>query len=193
VDEDTRDIPVLPGNYKIVIKYGDTSSETAVKVIPDPRFEYNEEVDKAVYTLSKRLNMSTEKLSSAMAKLQASDKTVEHVLTQAKAGAAREVVAASEAMQQKIKELNNLARAPRPDKQVGAWQSFAVTATSKLSDASQALRGRLFVPTTQDVKVIEEAEQLVGEFVKAVDDFYSNQWLTYKRQVEGASLSWFRE
>ncbi|WOK07869.1 hypothetical protein RT717_04410 [Imperialibacter roseus] len=191
--EDSRDIPVLPGDYKIVVKYGDASSETAVKVIPDPRFEYDEEVDKAVYTLSKRLNVSTEKLASAMARLQASDKTIEHVLTQAKAVAAKEVVTASEAIQQKIKALNDLARAPRPDKQVGAWQSFAVTATSKMSDAAQALRGRLFVPTSQDVKVIEEAEQLVGDFVKAVDSFYATEWAAYKKQVEEAELSWFRE
>ncbi|MEQ8808391.1 MAG: hypothetical protein RIE59_04930, partial [Imperialibacter sp.] len=161
--------------------------------IPDPRFEYNEEVDKAVYTLSKRLNVSTEKLATAMARLQASDKSIEHVLTQAKAVAAKEVVNASESIQQKIKSLNDMARAPRPNKQVGAWQSFAVTATSKLGEAAQTLRGRLFVPTSQDEKVIEEVEQLVGDFAKAVDSFYMTEWLAYKKQVEEAKLSWFRE
>jgi len=193
VDEDTRDIPVLPGNYKVVVKYGDASSETSVRVIPDPRFDYQPEVDKAVYDLSKRLNLATEKLATAMAKLQASEKTVEHVLDQAKTAAAKEVVAGSEQVQQKLTALNNLARAPRPDKQVGAWQSFAVTPTSKLSDAAQALRGRLFVPTSQDVKVIEEAEQLVEEFVQAISNFYDSDWSAYKKQVEEAKLSWFKE
>tara|TARA_R110002012_G_scaffold256400_1_gene436506 strand:+ start:19999 stop:20148 length:150 start_codon:yes stop_codon:yes gene_type:complete len=49
------------------------------------------------------------------------------------------------------------------------------------------------VPTSQDVKVIEEAEQLVGDFVKAVDSFYATEWPAFKKQVEEAELSWFRE
>lgn len=193
VDEETRDIPVLPGEYRVVVKYGGVSAETSVKVIPDPRFDYRPEVDQAVYELSKRLNLSTKKLAAAFSKLQASEKTIEQVLAQAKAAGVSDVVTASEAVKRKIKALNDLARAPRPDKQVGAWQSFAVTATSKMSDAAQALRGRLFVPTEQDVKLIEETEQLVGDFVKAVEGFYASEWPAYQKKVEEAKLSWFRE
>jgi hypothetical protein len=53
--------------------------------------------------------------------------------------------------------------------------------------------GRLVGPTTDNVKVIEEAEQLVGVFAQAVDTFYTSDWPSYKKQVEEAKLSWFKE
>ncbi|MEQ8413356.1 MAG: hypothetical protein RIB71_02785 [Imperialibacter sp.] len=43
------------------------------------------------------------------------------------------------------------------------------------------------------MKVIEQAGQQVGEFVKAVASFYETEWPTYKKQVKEAKLSWFRE
>lgn len=193
VDEESRDIPVVPGNFKVVISLGEVSDETTVRVIPDPRFDYNAEVDVAVNLLQKRLDKSTEKLATALAKLQQSGTTVEHVLNQARQAGNQQVTDVSNTMKAKLKELTDVARGKRPDKQVGAWQSFEVTAASRVSDAGQALMGRLHKPSMQDVQLVEQAEKLVDAFVKSVDVFYESDWLNYKKQVEEADLSWFRE
>lgn len=193
VDEDTRDIPVVPGDYRAVVKYKGLSDATELKVIPDPRFDYEEEVDRALYLAQKRLDKTTEKLASVLTQLQHSEKVVAQVQLQAKEAGNQEVLAATDRMKERLVVLNGLVRAQRPDKQVGAWQSFEVTPVSKLSDAEQVLRARLHLPSSQDMELLEEAEGLVNEFAKTVDAFYASEWPAYQKQVEVAKLSWFRE
>ncbi len=191
VDEDSRGIPVVPGKYKAVVKCGELSDTTEVRVIPDPRFAYEEAVDVALYQAQKRLDKSTAKLAEALNRLQSSTEIVEKVTVHAFEAGHDDLVAASEAMAKELKRLNAIAKAPRPARQVGAWQSFEVTASSKVADASQALMARLYTPSAQDMALVEQAEELVDLFLKQVNAFYDKEWPAYRKQVEEADLSWF--
>jgi TRAP-type uncharacterized transport system substrate-binding protein len=96
-------------------------------------------------------------------------------------------------VKQSLKTLTEAATGSRPAKQVGAWTSFQVTPQSKISEANQALRARLYKPSEQDIKRIEEAEQLTNNYIMEVDKFYSNEWKSFRDKVEAAKLSWFKD
>ncbi len=49
----SREIPVLPGAYKIVLEYQEAKDSTSVQVIPDPRFDIPGAVDEKLYTYQK--------------------------------------------------------------------------------------------------------------------------------------------
>ena len=77
----SREIPVLPGVYKIVLEFNGKKDSTEVNVIPDPRFDIPTEVDeqlynyqKSVYSEKTRLDAAFEKLDSRTALLNKMEK-----------------------------------------------------------------------------------------------------------------------
>ncbi|MEQ9443196.1 MAG: hypothetical protein RIG62_29435 [Cyclobacteriaceae bacterium] len=194
IDEESRDIPVLPGTYTIVLSYADTKDTTEVTVIPDPRFEHQPEVDEALYALRKQLDKGVAQFATSLNRLAESDTTARQVLSQLDQlndSSHMELRKSTQAIQDKIKALNDQAKGRRPEKQVGAWQSFETTAYSKVSDALQALRARLVIPSSQDEELVAQAEQLVKDFRNKVEAFYANEWKSYRQEVTQANLSWF--
>lgn len=192
--DDPKGIPVVPGTYKVVLSYLGKKDSTIVKVIPDPRFDNLQGVDESNYLISKRLDTATEKLAKELDRINKSEEIVDQILQQIKATAREgELKVASEKIKKGLNDLMDIARAPRPTKQIGAWSSFEVTPQSKLSEAQQALRARLYKPSSQDVERVEVAEQLINEFVKKSNTFFENEWKTYRDTVKSANLNWFKD
>lgn len=194
-DPEAKGILALPGKYKVVLMYQGKKDSAYVNVIPDPRFDYSQEVEEAHHAILKRLDKSTEKLSLALTQLKESNEIVDKILMQlneSKAPQREELINATTAMKDVLKKLTESATGARPAKQVGAWSSFDLTAQSKNSEAQQALRARLYKPSPQDVQRVEIAEQLTEAFIKQVDTFFSTKWIEYRSSIEAARLSWFK-
>ncbi len=193
-DPDAKGILALPGKYKVVLNYQGMKDSTYVNVIPDPRFDYSNEIEVANHDILKRLDKTTEKLSIALSRVKESNEVVDKILLQLNDVKTHEGGALSKTsygMKESLKKLNESATGSRPARQVGAWSSFQVTPQSKISEAHQALRARLSNPSIQDVQRVEVAEQLTREFIKQVDAFFLKDWNDYRTQVEAARLSWF--
>ncbi|MFP4091239.1 MAG: WD40/YVTN/BNR-like repeat-containing protein [Cyclobacteriaceae bacterium] len=194
VSDESRGIPVLTGRYRIVVHFEGEKDTTEVQVIPDPRFEPMPEVDAAHYTLLKRLDQSVAGLSDAMNRLSTSQETLENIqqqLNKMDYGADHALREASRKIDAKLKALNDQARGKRPEKQVGAWQSFETTAYGQVSGTLWRLQGRTFEPSSQDEAEVAKAEELVKSFKQSVNAFYNTDWKNYRQQVERAGLSWF--
>jgi photosystem II stability/assembly factor-like uncharacterized protein len=195
-DAEDRGILALPGKYKVVLRYSNTKDSTYVNVIPDPRFAYSREVDEAHHGALRRLDNTTAKLASVLLRLKESTEVVDKILLQlneSKSTDAEALKNLSTQVKQSLKALTEAATGSRPAKQVGAWTSFQVTPQSKISEAQQALRARLYKPSEQDIRRIEEAEQLTNSYIAEVDKFYSGEWKSFKEKVEAAKLSWFKD
>ncbi|MEQ8363485.1 MAG: hypothetical protein RH948_11490 [Cyclobacteriaceae bacterium] len=194
--DDPKGIPVVPGTYKVVLSYLGKKDSTTVKVIPDPRFDEMKVVDESNYLIAKRLDAATAKLAKALKRINESGEVVDQILVQLKLNKSKEtdeLKVASEKIDKALSDLTDMARAPRPKKQVGAWSSFEVTPQSKLSDAQQALRARLYKPSEQDIERVEVAEKLINEFVEKSNSFFDNEWKAYRDKVKAANLNWFKE
>jgi uncharacterized protein YicC (UPF0701 family) len=130
-----------------------------------------------------------------LTRLKENNEVVDKILLQLKDSKTNEgevLRTTSSTIKESIKKLTELATGSRPAKQVGAWTSFQVTAQSKISEAQQALRARLYKPSAQDVQRVEIAEQLTKEFVEQADSFFLKDWSAYRDKVESARLSWFK-
>lgn len=196
VSENSKGIPVVPGDYKVVLTYGDKKDSVLLKVIPDPRFDYSSEVDAAHYAILKRLDEASEKFATVLIRINESAEVVDRIINQLKlseSGQTELLTKASIAMKEKLKGLIDMARGTRPTKQVGAWSSFEVTPQSKLAEAQQALRARLYTPSAQDMERVTVAEKLINEFVKNAESFFSNDWEAYRKQMEQGRISWFKD
>lgn len=192
--EGPKGIPVLPGDYKVVLSYKGKKDSTTVKVIPDPRFDHSNEVDEAHYLILKRLDKAAGKLGNALRDVEESGQVVDNVLQQLNAGGGPgEIKKASLDMKERLGHLLDKARAPRPNKQIGAWSSFEVTPQSKLYEAQNALRARLYKPSRQDIERVEVAEELIDGFVAQARLFFDKEWATYMEKVKAAQLSWFKD
>jgi photosystem II stability/assembly factor-like uncharacterized protein len=194
-DPEAKGILALPGRYKVVLHYSGYKDSTFLNVIPDPRFDYSKEVEEAHHAILKRLDETTSKLANALSVLKQSNEVVDKIILQLKESKSQQredLMKNSVAIKESIKTLIESVTGSRPTRQVGAWTSFQVTAQSKISEAQQALRARLYKPSAQDIQRVEVAEQLTDRFVEQVDGFLSKDWLNYKNNVESARLSWFK-
>jgi len=65
----SKGIPVLPGNYTIVLRSASDKDTTQVKVIADPRFDMDPEVDGALYAFRKQIDRQVEVMSKTLKRI----------------------------------------------------------------------------------------------------------------------------
>lgn len=139
--------------------------------------------------------MTTGELLSALL-LEDQDAVVNKIqsqLNESKNPQREELVKLSNVINGKIKNLKESGSGSRPARQIGAWTSFQVTPQSKVSEAQQALRARLYKPSPQDIQRVDVAEQPTNKLVEKVGAFFSKEWREYQNEVESAHLTWFKD
>ncbi len=194
-DDEYKGIPVLPGTYTVRIDYQGAIDSTTVTVVPDPRFPYVREVEEANLALRKRLDGTVAALAGGLKDVREFNATVDKVIQQLDQSgqSTAELRKQSGEVKEKLRTLNEAAVGKRPNRQIGAWSSFDVTARSKVNDALSATRARNNGPSEQDVRLVEEAEQLTNAWLAQLRQFKDTEWQRYRAQVEAAKLTWFRD
>ncbi|MGC1516655.1 MAG: hypothetical protein WA810_13855, partial [Maribacter sp.] len=129
-DDFSRDIPVLPGKYTIVLKSGEFSDSTMVNILPDPRFELEPNVDEQLYAYRKAIDVQVARFNIQLKEIDAKNKLLEGLSEQID-GDKGEIDEAIEPqvnlMKLALKNLRAKGQTPKPERQVGAWQSFETT------------------------------------------------------------------
>jgi hypothetical protein len=187
----SRGIPVLPGEYQIVVRAGDHSDTTRMRVISDPRFSLEPEVDEQLYTYQKAVDAQASRLSALLAGLDEKTEKLNMVLRYLKdlqEEKRADLPSSIEAMLATIKTTRALGQTPRPDRQVGAWRSYAVTAHAKVREAQRKAMSRMTVPSLQDWGTVDEAEVLVEDFEQEVERFNLDAWRPFAVRLETMAL-----
>jgi hypothetical protein len=189
----SRDIPVLPGDYKIVLQYGSFEDSTQVRVIEDPRFDLDPEVDLALYNYRKEVDLQVvilarhlndiDKKKSLVGKLQ---KQWDEDPSQPQDELKKQI----DKMKDDLVALRAKGQTPRPDRQVGAWQSFETSPHSKLREAQSIGRAQTTEISPQHREVLEEASSLIADFSDQVDAFMKKDWTSFEKAVKKSDLQW---
>jgi hypothetical protein len=193
VHDETRGIPVLPGEYTIILSIEGVSDTTVVNVLPDPRFALNPEVDIALYAFKKSVDVQVEILAKALVKI---DQRLERLkklsqqLNELKYSNDHELVKKVVDMQVKLEDLRSMGQTPRPKRQVGAWQTLEITPYSKVNDALAASMARVTIPSEQDLQLVTQAKQLVDAFDARVTAFVKTEWKQLENEIRKAQISW---
>jgi len=48
-------------------------------------------------------------------------------------------------------------------------------------------------PGVQEEKMVENAETMIGQGIKKINDFLTGKWAAYRQQVEGTKLNLFKD
>lgn len=189
----SRDIPVLPGDYKIVLKQGVHSDTTKVTVIADPRFNLKPNVDKALYDYKKAVDAQVKILSDRLEEIDLKIKKVDIFLgkiNKSESKADQILVGMLENMKQSLKDLKAKGKTPKPDRQVGAWQSFETSPYSKIREALSIAAAQINEPSAQHQEILEQGKSLVTEFSKMVTDFIKDEWAPFETNVKKNHNTW---
>ncbi|RIA09255.1 photosystem II stability/assembly factor-like uncharacterized protein [Flavobacteriaceae bacterium MAR_2010_72] len=187
LEEGSSGIKVLPGEYTIVLNYKSFKDSTAIKVINDPRFELDEIVDVKLYEYRKLADVQVGKLFSLLNDIDVKTKKVEKIKQSLKENITsfKTVNDAIEHMLLSLDDLRSKGQTPRPKhRQVGAWQSFEVSPYSKLAYVLRIAAARTTLPSSQDLKQLEDATKLIDNFELNVNRFLSNDWNSFVKLLE---------
>lgn len=184
-------IAVLPGTYKIILDYEGAVDTTYVKVTPDPRFQLAPEVDRQLYGYRKDIDTQVAALAQTLntidKKLVQLDKSISG-LKKAEADGNIETVGALHKMKQRLKALRAQGKTPKPERQIGAWQSFEITPYSRLQDLLGIAAAQTTLISEQHRELLEEATTNISAYSKEVAAFMQNEWEPFAaaHRIEGA-------
>lgn len=196
INDESRGIAVLPGRYKVVLKYGSEESSTFVNVIADPRFDLAPEIDEHLYQYKKDVNTQVQTLSSSLKSISQKKRALDDLEKQLSNLGEKSNAAVSESLKNlraKLVALSAMGKTPRPDRQVGAWQTSAVTPSSKVKDIQMIAMSRLRAISNQEIELLAEAKQSVGAYKTAVDRFQEKDWKPFLEQVKALGINWLIE
>lgn len=188
---DARGIAVLPGDYTIALTYGDFKDTTQVKVIPDPRFDMDREVDQALYAFRKEIDNQVEALAKQFHAIDDKKELLEKTakLLKEKGFATNDsLVISVQRMTEALKELRAKGQIPRPERQVGAWQSFKISPYTQLQDVRRVAQAQTTVLSEQHKKMLEQATQSIATFSREVDSFMKTQWHPFETSLKNNAL-----
>ncbi len=192
-DDFSRDIPVLPGEYSIVLQYGSLTDTTKVKVIADPRFEVDPKVDRELYAYQKAADTQVAMLSKKLKTIDEKIKQVEKLSKQLD-GTSNKVNKSLDkkinAMKQALKNLRAKGQTPRPERQVGAWQSFETSPYSKIREVLSIAAAQTHVPSQQHQEILKQAGMLISDFSTEVDRFMQKEWPSFESEIKKSNLKW---
>ena len=193
IHEESRGIPVLPGLFKVILEHNGEIDSNFIRVIPDPRFDLDPEIDKQLHAFQVDVDHQVEKLSSV---LNGIDEKIESLgklkmlLNHMEYDQDDTLRVHLKEMKEKLSELKAKGQTPRPERQVGAWQTAEITAYSKVKDVQKIAMSRVRAISEQEKLLLEEARYLVTEFSERVDQFNSSEWKVFLENFKKAGINW---
>ncbi len=189
-----KGIAVLPGDYKIMLSHGENTDETMVKVIEDPRFDLAPSIDKGLYQFRKEVDVEMARLMQLLSDIdnkQAAVEKIKRQLVDLQSTNKEELIKALDEISVQLVDLRAKGQTPRPNRQVGAWQSFEVSPFSKLMEARRLSAARTTAISAQNKAVLKEAADLIETFKKAFETFINSDWKKFEEVVKKSDLNWF--
>lgn len=191
----SQKIAVLPGTYKVVIDYEGAVDSTAVSVIPDPRFELQPEVDEKLYAFRKKLDVQITELSKALHTIDKRQELLKKLSIQLKEkeSESRKELAELSKMETALHNLRAQGRTPKPNRQVGAWQSFVSTPFSQLGDLLMVSNAQTTLLSAQHMQSLEKLQITIAKFKTSVDTFITKDWNNFKKEITQQGIVWPEE
>lgn len=164
ISEESRGIPVLPGNYTAELTYKEETKSTVIQVIADPRFDIDEKVDPALYHYQKSTDLAVARLAKLLNLLSEIEEKVNKENWDTKQ---------KNAFLNALKTLQLKGRDQPQNRQVGAWQSSKITPHSLMKTVIKFSKARLNVPSEEDWDLLNEGKKQIDLFEKEVKKFNS--------------------
>ncbi len=190
VTEESRGIPVLPGNYKVVVSYGKEADSTVVEVLSDPRFDFSPDIDETLFEAQTSINNIRKDIIQPLEKLEENKKSINRLVNFLESSEEKALIDEAEGMIGKIDSVKYLAIGQPVGRQVGAWQTFEVTPIKNIREAERKFMSSHSMPSNQEFRLIQKARESVDVFMEAYSQYVSEIWVPFCERVEEEGLTW---
>ncbi|WOD42429.1 WD40/YVTN/BNR-like repeat-containing protein [Hwangdonia lutea] len=187
-------VQVKPGVYKIVMHFGDQTSEDMISVKSDPRLNKTQSSIDEVYNASKDIESLTQLMADAVKQLVESknvSKKYQSELKKLDKEKYEDDIKASKNIIKKIDELIALYLG-KEDKRQGITRNSEVNINQRIRLANGYVRSRQNGLTSTENTLIEHAKNALKEGLDKTNTFFNNDWKAYKTSMENINLSPFK-
>lgn len=188
---------VIPGVYKVHIKYGDHSENQLVTVHPDPRIDVKQYEVKATYAAQDKFEQHVSALTESMDNLRAAKKRMSTVKEMVNEQIEEE--ATKKAFMEKTKgltqEIDSLMFLVMPNEKVQGIFNDPDMLSSKLFQVGAyfdpAFGGNnpaYSTPSPTTKIAAATVQQEIANYVKVVNQFFTDKWSNFEQEVDGLNL-----
>ncbi len=187
-----RGLTVLPGEYKVKIKYDGQEAIRPFTVKTDPRIRVDMEVLKANYQMSKKAQKLMETVNSAQRQIEETRKAVKTVQEYARGNRTSKTKEVLKAARDLDKKLENIAGVLNP---VAPKQGIADRSSGLNSQVRQAVYGMSggIEPISQAAKVkLKKVQPKVEDFLEKFNNLYQTDVENFKKLLKETDFSLFK-
>lgn len=188
-------IGVKPGTYKVVMNFGDQTSENTITVASDPRLDVNTASINEVYNASKELEKLTQTTADAVKQLvQSKSIANEYSKTLAKLDKEKykDNIKASKDIIKRIDEVIAIYLG-KVDKRQGITSDPNVNVSQRLGTAGFYVGTRKNGLTSTERTLIKHAKDALKEALDTTNKFFNEEWKPYQAEIQKLDISPFKE
>jgi hypothetical protein len=182
----------LPGTYKVKMTFAGTSDSTLLEVKADPRIDFDVETAKRNQQIAVELMKKMETLAVAIDRINESKTTIAAINKQIPRKQTEEIKNLREVTKEVQTSMKEITDKLQPREGVQGIYRDPNLVTSKLRGVRSITNEIDPLNTTQQI-TIEQIENLVQETMVKINTFFEEDWEKYKKAVEEANISFFKE
>jgi hypothetical protein len=188
-------VDVKPGTYKVVMSFGDQTSEEMITVASDPRIKVNKNAINEVYAASKEVQDMRQTAADAVKQLVES-KTIasdySKKLAKIDKKKFKDNIKASKDMIEKIDDLIDIYLGKEDDRQ-GITRNPETNVSQRIGTASWYVGSRKNGITSTERTLIKHAKADLKSALDKTNTFFNDEWKTYKATMESLEVSPFKD
>ena len=188
-------VGVKPGTYKVVMSFGDQTSETNITVASDPRLDVDTNSINEVYNASKEVEKITQVAADAVKQLVESKNIATEyskMLTKLDKEAHKDNIKASKDIIKSIDDVLEIYLG-KVDKRQGITSDPNVNVMQRVFGAASYIRSRKSGITSTERTLLKNAKDALNNALEKTNTFFNDKWTPYKASMENLSLSPFKE
>lgn len=188
-------VSVKPGRYKVVINYGDQTSEEFITVKSDPRITVSQKNIDDVYNAGKQLEVMQQETADAVMQLVESKniaKKYQSDLKKLDDEKFEDNIKASKEIIEKIDELIAVYLG-KEDKRQGITRSKEMTVNNRLGAARSYINSSQNGLTRTETQLLEFAKNAIKDAFEKTNEFFNNDWKNYQSNMEELEINPFKE
>ena len=194
-NRESSGVAVKPGTYKVVMTFGNQTSEEMIKVETDPRLDVSVTNSNEVYSASKSLETLQKTMADAVKQLVESKQIAEGFQTDLKKldkDKYKEEINSSKDIVKQIDEIIDIYLG-KEDKRQGITRNREDTVSDRLSLAGFYVGSRQNGLTTTETTLIKNAKDGLNEALGKTNTFFNDSWKPYQEKMEQLKLNPFKE
>ena len=188
-------VSVKPGTYKVVMSFGEQTSEEMIEVKSDPRLKVSQSNITEVYTTSKELEQMKQIAADAVEQLVDSKKIAEGFQNDLKNLDKNKYKSEIKSSKDIVKKIDSLIAIyiGKEDKRQGITRNPETTVMMRLGDANTYVQSRQNGITSTEKTLMQHAKNDLNAALEKTNTFFNDDWKIYQSAMESLKASPFKE